>query len=157
MSGPPVVWMHRTRRFWLGLFGLVALTGLWVASCHVSCKASWDRPVSKVTRGGSGGSGLVRLHWCAVSHGALAMGYAEGITDVRPTALPELHMDPGDGGYTLWPEAALSRGRHHCGLKVPLWLLPAGWAVLWPLLMHRGDVKERRRFGVGHQEGQRPR
>jgi hypothetical protein len=59
-------------------------------------------------------------------------------------------MDARDAGFTGVSGFDFRVGRHHCNLGMPLWLLPAGWAILWPLWLYRGDVKERKQFGGGH-------
>lgn len=146
----PQLWMHRTRAFWFGLIGLIALTALWCGSLSQGAHLYYTRaaPDQKTWAVGVGGGDFI--YESTTERRALPPGFY--------TARQYYHGKP----LTWWPEKTL-RTMHLSGggagpadllnVELPIWPLLPLWAIGWVLWMARKDRREAAYFRSVNRSG----
>jgi|GEM_PF-4093343 len=158
----PKIWIHRTRRFWFGLLLLVLLTAYLIltgffraAVAHRSARSSSGGSVRYneiELEAGDGGLQLTR----ARSH--VGPSYvARGWGRLHPSAWT-FQTFPSTSGVKWLPSLQLGHpldltddlDQSTTRVFLPAWPLIALLCILWPLHLHRADLKEARRLARSH-------
>lgn len=137
MNQRPMIWMHRTRKFWFGLGLFILLLAFWLSSIskNYQLDARRESPDS---------------YWVValgLRHGQLeilAWYYIEPDPAVRSPDLTFSTDFAEDYGLEWGPGWELRSDRIE--VKLPLWIPPLGWAVARILWMRRAGNREVKRL-----------
>jgi hypothetical protein len=155
MSSPqrPRLWIHRTRRFWVGLLLLIGLiVGLmWVGSYRWSATYSPPSTILDTTRSSDyelsligGGIEFEKSVWTFPASYPWAIRSThdwsfETDTQQKPIVWRPEWLNMGLGHSRFGPEVVR--------VFIPLWPLPILWAIVWPIWMIRAERRELKAYG----------
>jgi hypothetical protein len=148
----PKFYLHRSRRFWNGL-ALLFILSAWLM-------AAWFQPF-KITFGNWNSYSSWRgdmLDSVSITQmdGGLILCLEEyrnpfyGVAAIATwkSEFEKLAPFSSSSHYGFSPDCSTSKGSWGSSREVfvPIWLLIAVWAILWPLWIRRGDKLEEKRF-----------
>lgn len=150
-SGRPKLWIHRTRRFW---FGLLLIVFLWGYVAYTSCyRTEVRRRTIEV------GSVEAKQRELSVSMEAggidfrrSGMDFPASFAKGMPT-WPQWDLDTRKRfRFEPWPQLGPASPEASGlvvdrGLFLPVWPLAVLAMILWPIHLHRADIREAQRFG----------
>lgn len=127
---PPLPRRHRSRAFWLGLAGLMMLTGVWLGS------ADRQRGLSGTTAGLArdqgwavgAGNGILNLKFFIFPAGST------GGSEVKTYSSRKVGMRWWPEEWIVWDGGALGLVRIW-SLHLPIWFFIPAWSAGWALWM----------------------
>lgn len=126
----PLPRRHRSRAFWLGLAGLMMLTGVWLGSADrqrglsfMTADPARDRALAITA-----GNGILDLRFCIFPAGSL------GGPEVKTHSSRKVGMKWWPEKWIAWDDGAPSLVRIW-SLHLPIWFFIPAWSAGWALWM----------------------